>query len=146
MDSEDISKRAEEITNDPRMKEVIGKLQKLPLWFLGGAMLLSGVAYRYLPRNVITGGPKRMHLFGVGLFGGMFGLQIGVWRVKSFYWSVDPEGTLWREAEELVQEAKNNSRKVPTNHKSDNTDEPKEKEKEKQSEGLFKEGLFGDKK
>jgi hypothetical protein len=134
----EINRKAEELSNDPRMKRIISKLQKLPFWFMGGAVLLPLATYKYLPINRVTGGRKRIHLFAMGLFGGMVGLQAGVWRVKRFYTSVDPDGTLWRQAEELVKEAQNAPppKVIPINEKHDSS------EKHDIRDGVFVDGLF----
>ena len=142
MDEAEIRRRTEQINNDPRMQGLISRLWKLPFWFFSGASLLPLVLYKYLPRND-TGRLKRLHLFGTGLFGGLVGLQVGLWRAKRYYRQVDPQGTLLREVEELLQ-MRSQKRPPAVDEMIDKSIGERRSEDTKDKGSPFADGLFSD--
>lgn len=141
----ELNARAEALMEDPRMKAITSKLKRLPLWFLSGSLIMPIFLLRILPRNDLTGRIKPLHLFGSALFGGFLSLQVGIWKMKRFYWSVDPNGSLWKEAESLTKQAKDMNYKVDNN--ISNIDYSKEKKSiEENREEEEEEDIFGFKK
>ena len=102
---EEFNRRLEKIATEPITAALISRIKQLPLWGLGGGIIGYTALFRTSRRTPMV-------RIGMSLLGALVGLQAGLWRLKTFYQTADPDYRLLNEARTLISTQKQLKEKI----------------------------------